>query len=90
MTSSLRGKKRRRSVGLKRRCGRRTCSSCRLNARAERSASTATRATVVLDAAIHSDEGGDAQIERESVPLVRQNDNWCMALTTLESLMIRD
>ena len=27
---------------------------------------------------------------RESVSLVRQNDNWCMALTTLESLMIRD
>lgn len=26
------------------------------------------RATVVLDAAIHSDEGGDAQIVRESVP----------------------
>ena len=48
------------------------------------------RATVVLDAAIHSDEGGDAQIVRESVSLVRQNDNWCMALTTLESLMIRD
>ena len=46
--------------------------------------------TVVLDAAIHSDEGGDAQIVRESVSLVRQNDNWCMALTTLESLMIRD
>ena len=48
------------------------------------------RATVVLDAAIHGDEGGDAQIVRESVSLVRQNDNWCMALTTLESLMIRD
>lgn len=48
------------------------------------------RATIVLDAAIHSDEGGDAQIARESVSLVRQNDNWCMALTTLESLMIRD
>ena len=48
------------------------------------------RATVVLDAAIRSDEGGDAQIVRESVPLVRQNDNWCIALTTLESLMIRD
>ena len=48
------------------------------------------RATVVLDAAIRSDEGGDAQIVRESVPLVRQNGNWCIALTTLESLMIRD
>ena len=48
------------------------------------------RATVVLDAAIHSDEGGDAQIVRESVPLVRQSDNWCIALATLESLMIRD
>ncbi|MFQ9448151.1 MAG: hypothetical protein ACLR4A_13200 [Christensenellales bacterium] len=30
------------------------------------------RATVVLDAAIHSDEGGDAQIVRESVQLIRQ------------------
>ena len=48
------------------------------------------RATVVLDAAIHSDEGGDAQIVRESVPLIRQSDNWCVALATLESLMIRD
>ena len=46
--------------------------------------------TVVLDAAIHSDEGGDAQIVRESVPLIRQSDNWCVALATLESLMIRD
>ncbi|MFR8978114.1 MAG: ATP-binding protein, partial [Christensenellales bacterium] len=48
------------------------------------------RATVVLDAAIHSDEGGDAQIVRESVPLIRQSDHWCVALATLESLMIRD
>ncbi len=49
-----------------------------MNGRAARSAWTAQRATVVLDAAIHSDEGGDAQIVRESVPLVRQNDNWCI------------
>ena len=47
-------------------------------------------ATVVLDASIHSDEGGDAQIVRESVPLIRQSDNWCIALATLESLLIRD
>ena len=32
----------------------------------------------------------DLSLLRESVSLVRQNDNWCMALTTLESLMIRD
>ena len=45
---------------------------------------------VLAAAAIHSDEGGDAQIVRESVPLIRQSDNWCVALATLESLMIRD
>ena len=46
--------------------------------------------SLFIDAAIHSDEGGDAQIVRESVPLIRQSDNWCVALATLESLMIRD
>lgn len=48
------------------------------------------RATVVLDAGHPQRRGGDAQIVRESVPLIRQSDNWCVALATLESLMIRD
>ncbi|MBE5799198.1 MAG: hypothetical protein E7321_04530 [Clostridiales bacterium] len=47
-------------------------------------------ATVVLDAEIRSHEGGDAQIVRESVPLVRVQDNWAMSTDTLQSLMIRD
>lgn len=47
-------------------------------------------ATVVLDARIRSREGGDAQIIRESVPLVRAQDNWAMENGTLRSLMIRD
>jgi len=47
-------------------------------------------ATLVLDAAIRSREGGDAQIVRESVPLVRIQDNWAMHAATLKTLMIRD
>ena len=47
-------------------------------------------AMLVLDAAIRSREGGDAQIVRETVPLVRVQDNWAMRENTLESLMIRD
>ena len=47
-------------------------------------------ATVVLDARIRSTEGGDAQIIRESVPLVRWQDNWAIEMDTLRSLMIRD
>jgi len=35
-------------------------------------------ATLVLDAQLRSQEGGDAQIERESVPLVRWKDNWAI------------
>lgn len=48
------------------------------------------RATVVLDAQIRAANGGDADIERESVPLVRVQDNWAMTMGTLTSLMIRD
>lgn len=48
------------------------------------------KATLVLDAQIRSGEGGDAQIVRESVPLVRWQDNWAMEMDTLLSLMIRD
>lgn len=47
-------------------------------------------ATLVLDAAIRSTEGGDAQIVRESVPLVRWMDNWAIEMDVLRSLMIRD
>ena len=47
-------------------------------------------ATLVLDAQIRSREGGDAQIVRESVALVRVQDNWAMRTDTLELLMIRD
>ena len=48
------------------------------------------RATIMLDAQIRAANGGDADIERESVPLVRVQDNWAMTLDTLTSLMIRD
>ncbi|MBQ7885588.1 MAG: GerMN domain-containing protein [Clostridia bacterium] len=47
-------------------------------------------ATIVLDAVVRAREGGDAQIVRESVPLVRVQDNWAMQTATLQSLMIRD
>jgi len=47
-------------------------------------------ATLVLDAQIRSTQGGDAQIIRESVPLVRWADNWAIEIDTLRSLMIRD
>lgn len=47
-------------------------------------------ATVVVDAQIRSSLGGDAQITRESVPLVREQDNWAIREDTLRTLMIRD
>lgn len=47
-------------------------------------------ATIVLDAVVRARDGGDAQIVRESVPLVRVKDNWAMHAATLASLMIRD
>ena len=47
-------------------------------------------ATLVLDGAIRSRDGGDAWIIRESVPLVRAADNWAMTVDTLLSLMIRE
>lgn len=47
-------------------------------------------ATLVLDAQIRSHDGGDAQITRESVRLIRSQDNWAMETSTLESLMIRE
>lgn len=47
-------------------------------------------ATVVMNAQIRSSQGGDAQIVRESVPLIRVNDNWMLSLDTLRDLMVRD
>ena len=47
-------------------------------------------ATVVLNAQIDAKDGGEAKLPRESVPLVRQDDNWCISRSTLESLMVRD
>ena len=48
------------------------------------------RATIVLDAVVRAHEGGDAQIVRESIPLIRVQDNWTMETATLRALMIRD
>ena len=47
-------------------------------------------ATVVVDAAIRSELGGDAKIQRESVQLIREADNWAISLDELMDLMIRD
>ena len=47
-------------------------------------------ATIVLDAVVRAREGGDAQIVRESIPLLRVQDNWAIKADTLQSLMIRD
>ncbi len=47
-------------------------------------------ATIVLDASIRSEDGGDALLVRESVPLERDADNWAIRLSTLMSLMIRE
>lgn len=48
------------------------------------------RATLVLSAQIHTPDGGDAKLTRESVPLVRGSGSWAMTYDTLLSLMIRD
>lgn len=47
-------------------------------------------ATVVVDASIRSELGGDAKIQRESVQLLREADNWAVSLDELMDLMIRD
>ena len=47
-------------------------------------------ATMVVTAQIRTRAGGDAQIVRESVPLLRLRDNWAIGEDTLRSLMIRD
>ncbi len=48
-----------------------------------------TRCTVVLDASIRA-AGSEADIARESVPLVRREDNWALGFDTLNALMVRD
>lgn len=47
-------------------------------------------ATLVLDGAIRSSEGGEARIIRESVPLTRSADNWAMRMSTWMSLIVRE
>lgn len=48
------------------------------------------RATLVLAAQVSAPQGADAQLQRESVPLHREAENWVMTYDTLLSLMIRD
>ena len=48
------------------------------------------RASLVVDAAIRSAEGDDAEIVRETVVLTREQDNWTIAASRLKSLMVRD
>lgn len=48
------------------------------------------RATLVLCALTRTPDGGDAQLDRESVALVRDAGNWAIAYDTLLSLMVRD
>ena len=47
-------------------------------------------ATLVLDAKTRDTDGGDAEIERETVALLREEDNWVMEMSALLSLMVRD
>jgi len=47
-------------------------------------------ATIVVTAQIRTNDGGDAYIERESVPLVREQDNWAIREDALYGLLIRD
>ncbi len=47
-------------------------------------------ATLVVEARIRSDTGNETTIERESVALHREEDNWSLQRSTLSSLMIRD
>lgn len=48
------------------------------------------RATLVLNAQIRTPDGGDATLNRESVALQRDAENWVMTYDTLLSLMVRD
>lgn len=51
---------------------------------------TGRTATLVLDGAIRSGDGGEARIIRESVPLTLSDDNWAMRMSTFLSLVIRE
>ena len=57
---------------------------------AEISDATGRTATLVLDGAIRSGDGGEARIIRESVPLTLSDDNWAMRMSTFLSLVIRE
>lgn len=48
------------------------------------------RATLVVSAQIRTPDGGDAMLNRESVALQRDAENWVMTYDTLLSLMVRD
>lgn len=48
------------------------------------------RATLVVSAKIRTPDGGDATLNRESVALHRESENWVMTYDTLLSLMVRD
>ena len=48
------------------------------------------RATLVMSAHIRSPQGGDAQLDRETVALRRDGGNWAMTYDTLLSLMVRE
>lgn len=48
------------------------------------------RATLVLSALTRTPEAGDAQLDRESIALVRSAGNWAITYDMLLSLMVRD
>ena len=47
-------------------------------------------ATLVLDATISSPDGEQAEIVRETVPMIREEDNWTISMTKLRQLLVRD
>ncbi|MBR5224344.1 MAG: GerMN domain-containing protein [Clostridia bacterium] len=48
------------------------------------------RATLVMNAQLRSQQGGDARLDRETVALLRDGGNWAMTYDTLLSLMVRE
>lgn len=51
---------------------------------------TGQAATLLFGGMIRSADGDDAQLSRESIPMVRAVDNWAMPYDTFLSLMIRE
>ena len=47
-------------------------------------------ATLVLDATISAPDGEQAEIIRETVPMIREEDNWTLSMTKLRQLLVRD